>query len=108
MENKMSEIKFTEDELTSLRGIQSNYREIQMKFGALSMQKLAHEKQADQLAESEETLMTELEELQATERSVAEDLNKKYGSGSLDPQTGVFTPTADPVGLPSNNSEQSE
>tara|TARA_A100001201_G_C4062067_1_gene193003 strand:- start:112 stop:438 length:327 start_codon:yes stop_codon:yes gene_type:complete len=108
MENKMSEIKFTEDELTSLREIQSSYREIQMKFGALSMQKLAHEKQGDQIAESEEALMTELEGLQGNERAVAEDLNKKYGAGSLDPQTGVFTPTADPVSAPSDSSEQSE
>ena len=47
----MSETKFTEEELASLRDVQQKYQAIQMKFGALSMQKLAHEKQAEALLE---------------------------------------------------------
>ena len=63
-----------------------------MKFGALSMQKLAHEKQAEALSDSEDTLMGELEGLQTSEKELAQGLNEKYGSGALDPQTGVFYP----------------
>ncbi len=91
----MSETKFTEEELASLRDVQQKYQAIQMKFGALSMQKLAHEKQAEALSDSEDTLMGELEGLQTSEKELAQGLNEKYGSGALDPQTGVFTPTPD-------------
>ena len=30
----------------------------------------------------------------AGEREVAKELNDKYGSGNLDPETGVFTPNS--------------
>ena len=33
---------------------------------------------------------------QETERKLVQELNEKYGPGSLDPQTGVFTPTPQP------------
>lgn len=105
MENKMSETKFTEEELASLREVQSKYQAIQMKFGALTMQKLAHDKQAEALADSEDSLMGELENLQTSEKEIAKSLNEKYGAGQLDPQTGVFTPTPDaptPDEVPSN------
>ena len=34
--------------------------------------------------------------LQEKERSLVKELNDKYGPGTLDPQTGVFTPTEKP------------
>ena len=37
---------------------------------------------------------TEYKELQQNEQKLVADLNKKYGPGQLDPNTGVFTPTA--------------
>ena len=35
-------------------------------------------------------------ELQQKERDLVKELNDKYGPGSLDPQTGVFTPVPEP------------
>ena len=40
--------------------------------------------------------MTELQELNDNENSVAQELNDKYGPGSLNPETGVFTPAPQP------------
>ena len=34
-------------------------------------------------------------DLQQKERDLVAELNNKYGPGSLDPQTGVFTPTTE-------------
>ena len=34
------------------------------------------------------------QDTQAKEKEVAKELNDKYGSGNLDPETGVFTPNS--------------
>ena len=88
----MSEIKFTEDELKSLQEIQAQYQSVQMQLGGLKMQQIAHEKNADRLVETEEALMSGLDELSVKEQELAKELNDKYGPGSLNPETGDFTP----------------
>lgn len=88
----MSEIKFTEDELKSLQEIQTQYQSVQMQLGGLKMQQIAHDKNAERLIETEEALMSGLDELTAKEQELAKELNDKYGPGSLNPETGVFTP----------------
>jgi len=90
------EIKFTEDELKSLQEVQTGYQEMQVKMGGLKMQQIAHERNADRLGDLEDELMTELGELNDNEQKVASDLNEKYGPGSLNPETGVFTPQEQP------------
>ena len=49
--------------------------------------------QQDGLEEAEVKLEADYISLQENERNIVKDLNEKYGPGSLDPQTGVFTPT---------------
>ena len=44
---------------------------------------------------------------QETERKLVEELNEKYGPGSLDPQTGVFTPTPQPQAPAEESAEES-
>ena len=41
----MSEIKFTDEEMTSLNDIQVKYRQIQMSMGALKLQQISHKTQ---------------------------------------------------------------
>ena len=50
--------------------------------------------QIDGLAKSEEEYAQKYADTQAKEREVAKELNDKYGSGNLDPETGVFTPNS--------------
>jgi hypothetical protein len=88
---KEKETKFTKEELKSLQEIQSGYQDLQLRMGGLKMQQIAHERQADRLMELEDQLMVELSQLNEVERKTATDLNEKYGGGSLDPVTGVFT-----------------
>ena len=86
------EIKFTEEELKSLQEVQTGYQEMQVKMGGLKMQQISHDRNGDRLSDLEDELMTELKELNDNEQKVAGDLNEKYGPGSLNPETGVFTP----------------
>jgi len=93
------EIKFSEEELKSLSELSQGYQNIQTAFGQVRVQKILAQQQLDGLEEAEVKMEGDYTDLQQKERDLVKDLNEKYGPGSLDPQTGVFTPTpqAEPV-----------
>ena len=78
--------KFTEEELTSLKTIQSKLQEATIKCGQLYLSKLRLEAQ-------EKFLQNQIKELEQEEATIAKQLSDKYGKGSIDIQTGEFTPT---------------
>ena len=88
-----NEIKFTEEELKGLQGLQEGYQEKQVLLGQLSVQKLVLRQQSDALEIRLTEVESEYEGVQQQERDLVKELNDKYGPGSLDPLTGVFTPT---------------
>lgn len=87
------ETKFTEDELKSLQDLQNSYQQKQLQFGQLRVQRLLVQQQLDAIDDTEAQLEAEYSGVQETERTLVEQLNEKYGPGSLDPATGVFTST---------------
>ena len=95
-----SEIKFSDEELQSLAGIQESYREKSAMMGQLGVQRILLEQQSDALEEAEQNVVEEYKAVQQDERDLVQKLNEKYGPGQLDPQTGVFTP------VPVDNSEE--
>ena len=90
------EIKFTDDELKQLQGLQTSYQEKQLQFGQLKVQRILFQQQSDALETAEVSLEEEYKGVQETERNLVQQLNEKYGPGSLNPETGVFTPTETP------------
>ena len=87
------EVKFTDDELKQLQGLQTSYQEKQLQFGQLKVQKMLLQQQSDALEEAEVGLEEDYKGVQETERNIVQQLNEKYGPGSLNPETGVFTST---------------
>ena len=92
VEEKDSEIKFSDEELQSLRELQEGYQEKQAQFGQLKVQKLLIQQQLDALEATEVQMESDYVELQKNEQDIVKQLNEKYGPGNLDPATGVFTP----------------
>ena len=86
------ETKFSEEELKSLQDLQTSYQQKQLQFGQLEVQRLLVSQQLDSLDSAKAQLEVEYGEVQETERTLVQDLNKKYGPGNLDPASGVFTP----------------
>ena len=86
------EVKFTEEELKSLSDLAQGYQTTQAAFGQLRVQKILLQQQSEGLEEAEIKLEADYTSLQDNERDIVKQLNEKYGPGSLDPQTGVFTP----------------
>ena len=97
VEEKDSEIKFSDEELQSLRELQEGYQEKQAQFGQLKVQKLLIQQQLDALERTEAQFESDYSNLQTKEQDIVKQLNEKYGPGNLDPQTGVFTPAPVPV-----------
>ena len=87
-----NEKKFTDDELKKIKEIQSGYQQKTALFGQLSLQKFQVTRQLDSIETAEENLRNEIIQLETTERELVKELNQKYGAGTLDPQTGTFTP----------------
>jgi|TARA_Y100000361_G_scaffold83226_1_gene73628 septal ring factor EnvC (AmiA/AmiB activator) len=87
------DIKFTEDEMTSLKQLQEDYTTKQEQLGQISVQRILLNQQIDSLEQRQEQIEKEYVEVQQREQSLVKTLNDKYGQGQLDPNTGVFTPT---------------
>jgi len=87
------ELKFTDDELQSLQGLQTSYQEKQAVLGQLSVQRILLNQQLDALETRTVEVETEYQAVQQEERDIVKTLNDKYGQGQLDPTTGVFTPS---------------
>ena len=90
------ETKFTDEEIKSLNELSQNYQQIQLAFGQFKVQHLLAEQQMNALEEAEVQMESDYSDLQDKERELVKQLNEKYGPGSLDPQTGVFTPAPAP------------
>ena len=82
-------VKFSDEELQSLQGLQEKYTEKQGLLGQLAVQRLLLDQQSEALT----ARTTEVE--QEEERNLVTTLNEKYGPGQLDPTSGVFTPTSE-------------
>ena len=90
------EVKFTDEELQQLGAIQTSYQNLQAGFGQLRVQRRLLEQQLNQLEEAELNLENEYTKAQGNEKTFVKSLNDKYGPGSLNPETGVFTPAVTP------------
>jgi len=78
--------KFTEDELKSLKSLQNQSQVATLQFGQLYLSKL-------RLEEQETTLKNQLKQLEQEEAKAAQTLTEKYGKGTIDIESGEFTPT---------------
>ena len=87
----MSDKKFSEEELKSLKDLQEGYLKVQAKFGQLAIARLTLQRQAEELGKTEESVKNDFGKLQKQEQELVDELTKKYGEGSLNPTTGVFT-----------------
>ena len=90
---KNDEVKFDENELKKLQELQNSYQDTILKFGQLKVQRTLLQQQLDGLDGAEKSLEEDYAGIQENESNIVKELNEKYGPGSLDPATGVFTPT---------------
>ncbi len=78
--------KFTPQEIEQLKQLQDKINQVTVQFGQLQISKI-------KLEEQETSLKAQLIYLEKEETNLAKSLSDKYGKGSLDIETGEFTPT---------------
>ena len=83
----MSEqIKFTTEELASLKALRSSYSELSHELGQVQLNRFA-------LDRKESELKQQVDETTIKQRNLADELKNKYGNGRIDIDTGVFIPS---------------
>jgi len=78
--------KFTKEELEQLTNLQSKSQNATLQFGQLYLSKI-------RLEEQETALKAYVKSLEEEEAKIAKSLSDKYGKGSIDIETGEFTPS---------------
>ena len=87
--------QFTDDEMKTVKEIQSRYVDVQHKLGQVSVTRIRVEQQLDALDQREEELSRNYIQTQTDEKDFITEVTKKYGDGVLDPNTGVYNKTPD-------------
>ena len=77
--------KFTEEEMKELGDIRQSYEQITLALGRLYLQKR-------EIDSEERRINNELENTEKAEKVLLQKILEKYGEGTVDPNTGVFTP----------------
>ena len=85
-------IKFTQEELDQISEYRQKYLDIQMGFGQSEITDYRLQRQYENLDKFTEDLKNQFDTIQEEEQKFIAEINKKYGDGVLDPDTGVFTP----------------
>ena len=88
MENK----QFTAEELEQIKKLQEKYNVLGIQLVQLKLAKANAETYMKSLVEQEELLESQILETNTEEKQLAQELDNKYGAGSLDLETGQFTP----------------
>lgn len=84
--------KITDDELSQIKNIQEKYAEITAVIGQLEVQKELLNREKLRLDNEIISQWSNYDTTQSTEQSISISLKEKYGEGSLDVTTGIFTP----------------
>ena len=89
----MSEqVKFSDEELNSIKEIQNKYIDIQNAFGQVSLSRLKIQEQIKILDEQDNENEKKFKAIQKDESDFLDKITKKYGEGTLNPESGVFIP----------------
>ena len=85
-EVKTSPTSFSKEELDQLKKLRTELSNMTAQFGQLYINKV-------KLEEQETLLKKQLAELEQKENTLTKELTDKYGKGSINLETGTFTPT---------------
>ena len=88
----MADTKFSQEEMDKIKEIQSSYVGVQQAFGQLEVNRIRLEQQLDATQQASSDLRKKFSDVQSDEQKFIEELNGKYGDGSLDLESGTFTP----------------
>jgi len=89
-----TEIKFTQEELDQIKQLRDTTNRIIYQFGEIDLELHLMQQRTDELQKLRTSLQTEYQNQSNTERILVDELNKKYGAGQVDIESGIFIPNS--------------
>ena len=83
--------QLTTEELQSIKDLQSKYNQTIFEIGVAEAQKLALNDQIKKLEDNKKQLVNDLSTIEQKESELVNSLQEKYGTGSINPETGEIT-----------------
>ena len=84
--------KFTDEELKEVQVLRNRMSTLVANFGELKLEQILHDQKTENIEKAEENLNKEYADIQAKELELVKLYNEKYGRGTLDLDSGTFTP----------------
>lgn len=84
--------QLTQEELQSVNDLQRKYNQTLFEIGVAEAQRLALQDQIEKLTTTKRSLLKDLETIEQKESELTKSLQDKYGTGSINPETGEITP----------------
>lgn len=88
----VNQIKITDEELAQVRDLRDRIRTNVETIGRLNVQRHFAQLELDHIQSELNQTYIITEDLSAEETRVVKEISEKYGDGSLDFETGVYTP----------------
>jgi ribosomal protein S24E len=89
-----TEIKFTQEELDQIKQLRDNTNRIIYQFGEIDLELHLMQQRTNELQQLRTELQTEYQNQSNNERTLVDELNKKYGAGQVDIESGIFIPNS--------------
>jgi oligoribonuclease NrnB/cAMP/cGMP phosphodiesterase (DHH superfamily) len=83
--------QLTQEELQSVRELQSKYNQTLFEIGVTEAQRLALLEQVEKRESDKKALLNDLDTIEQKENELTKSLQEKYGTGSINPETGEIT-----------------
>jgi len=88
----MANIKVTDDEIKQIREVRNNYQQIMLQLGQVELQINDLQAAVREVEGAKQQLLGKYDEIKKDEREKMQELNKTYGPGNLNIETGILTP----------------
>jgi chromosome segregation ATPase len=83
--------QLTTEELQSIKDLQSKYNQTIFEIGVAEAQRIALQEQVEKLESNKKQLVNDLAIIEQKESELTNSLQEKYGTGSINPETGEIT-----------------
>jgi chromosome segregation ATPase len=84
--------KLTQEELQSIKDLQTRYNQTVFELGSIEVQIATYEKFIVSLKEEKLNLIKDINLIEEKEKEITNVLVERYGSGTIDPNTGEVIP----------------
>jgi len=84
--------QLTQEELQSIKDLQSKYNQTILEIGAAEAQSIVFQENIEKLTEAKKGLVSDLKTIEQKESELVKSLQEKYGEGNIDINTGEITP----------------